>query len=61
MIFIVVIRNTRIIKKNIYIAIDSGRVYGERMGCICLENGQAFYVRKKEPIKNRRSYCIHDV
>lgn len=34
----------KIYKKNNNIAIDCGVVYGESLGCICLESGQEFYV-----------------
>ena len=34
----------RIYKKNNHIAIDCGAVYGNRLGCICLDTMEEFYV-----------------
>ena len=35
----------RIYKRNNHIAIDCGAVYGNNLGCICLDNLQEFYVK----------------
>lgn len=34
----------KIIRKNNHIAIDCGVVYGEKLGCICLDTQEEFYV-----------------
>ena len=36
----------RILKKNNHIAIDCGCVFGGRLGCICLETGEEYYVNR---------------
>ena len=38
------IGSVRIYKKNNHIAIDCGAVYGNRLGCICLDTMEEFYV-----------------
>ena len=35
----------RIYRANNHIAIDTGAVFGESMGCLCLDTGEEFYVR----------------
>lgn len=34
----------RIYHRNNHIAIDTGAVFGETMGCICLETGEEYYI-----------------
>lgn len=42
----------RIFKKNNHIAIDCGCVFGGRLGCICLETGEEYYIKPYD-----ETYC----